>query len=205
MEKQTKSIQNSETVNLEKYKKQVLNIMKLYHTSDSIDYFTIINDLIELEMEIINLKGKRKSWIEKQIFIYIKMYFDTLITNYDFDFVLLNKRLVSNTKNKNLKKIHSLSLKVYDFVIYILNYKVERDNFTSKRKGHAVELFFSLLGEYNIKDDEKILIEILNSTKKTLLRTFFDEFKLFQRNIDKTFSKEFYSKMYQVEDKNNIY
>ena len=190
--------QNYEEMDFEKTEKQLSEIVEQYYNSQSCDLITLINRLIELEKIIIDKRGKNKNRIEARVLNSIEMIYNDLLIDFEFDYENLDEVLVANTKDQKLKQVHSTSLKILNLIRLILEFNMKKDNFSSKRKGHAVGLLCLLLTEYCIKEGFDIFRNALNSGKDHLLIRTLDELNSLIKETEEELPKDLIGTLYQL-------
>jgi hypothetical protein len=190
--------QHDKEMDFEKIEKQLSEILKPYYSSQSCDLITLINRLIELEKIIIDKRGKNKNRIEARVLNSIEMTYNDLLIDFEFDYENLDEALVANTKDQKLKQVHSTSLKILNLIKLILEFNMEKDNFSSKRKGHAVGLLCILLTEYYIKEGFDILRDTLNSGKDQLLIRTLDELNSLITENEEELPEDLIQTLYQL-------
>lgn len=193
-----KEEQKYERINFDKIEKQLFEMVKPYYSSQPCDVIVLINSLIDLEKYIIDKRGKNKSRIEDNILKTIRLFYDDIIFDFEFDYENLDDSLIANTKNSKLKRLHSTSLKIFNLIELILEFKMQKDNFSSKRKGHAIGLLCSLLTEYYIKGEFDIFRNVLNSRKDILLIRTLDELDLLIEQTEEELPKDLIQTLYQL-------
>lgn len=190
--------QNYEEMDFERIEKQLSEIVEPYYSSQSCDLIALINRLIELEKKIIDKKGKNKNRIEAKILNSIEMAYDDLILDFEFDCENLDEALIANTKDQKLKRVHSTSLEIFNLIKLIFEFKMKKDNFSSKRKGHAVGLLCLLLTEYYIKEGFDIFRNALNSGRDHLLIQTLDELNSLITETEEELPKDLIQTLYQL-------
>lgn len=190
--------QNYEEMDFEKIEKQLSEIVEQYYNSQSCDLIALINRLIELEKKIIDKKGKNKNRIEAKVLNSIEMAYNDLILDFEFDYDNLNESLIANTKDQKLIQVHSTSLEIFNLIKLIFEFKMKKDNFSSKRKGHAIGLLCLLLTEYYIKEGFDIFRNALNSGRDHLLIRTLDELDSLITETEEELPKDLIQKLYQL-------
>ncbi|MCD6355051.1 MAG: hypothetical protein J7L95_05835, partial [Prolixibacteraceae bacterium] len=89
----------------------------------------------------------------------------------------------------------------FKLVQLILDFKMPKDNFSSKRKGHAIGLFFSLLTKYNINGEFDIFRKVLDTGKDILLIRTLDELNSFIKETDEELPKDIIQTLYKLINK----
>ncbi|MDZ7778160.1 MAG: hypothetical protein U5L09_22335 [Bacteroidales bacterium] len=124
-----------------------------------------------------------------------------MMVDFEFDLENLDETLIENTKNVELKQVHATSLKIFRLIELILEFKMPKDNYSSKRKGCAIELLFALIMEYHIKDEFNIILNALNSGKDVLIMRTLDELDLFIKRTEEQLPKDLIQTLYRVIEK----
>jgi hypothetical protein len=189
--------QKFKEINFDKIENQLSEIVKPYYSTQHCDLIVLINSLVELEKAIIDKRGKNKSRIENNILNSVRMFYDDMIVDFEFDYENLDEALIANTKNQELKQVHLTSLKIFNLIELILKFKMQKDNFSSKRKGHAIGLLCSLLTEYHIKGEFDIFRNVLNSGKDVLIIRTLDELDSFIKQTEEELPKDLIQTLYQ--------
>ncbi len=162
----------NQELNFEELNIRIRKMYAVFNASDFYDFFAI-RKLIFYEKIIVDKRGKNKNMLETNILKTIKMFYDDIrdgfISEYKFENPELNEMLIINTEDDDLAEFHLTSFEIYYLVKFLLAVKNTNDNFSSKRKVFAIELMFSLLLVYNIKEIDEILIDILIKGKYNLI------------------------------------
>lgn len=190
--------QKFEEIDFDKAKSQLSEIVEQYYNSQSCNMILLINSLVELEKVIIDKRGKNKSKLENDILNSINMIYNDMLVDFQFDYENLDEALIEKTKDQELKQVHSTSLKIFNLVKLILEFKMQKDNFSSKRKGHAIGLFSSLLTKYHIKEKFDFFRHALDSGKDILLNRTLDELDSFIKETEEELPKDIIDRLYQL-------
>lgn len=181
-----------------KIEEQIFDLMQAYHSDQSCNVIKLTNELIIYEKNIIDKRGKNKNRIEENILIWIRILYSELITGYEFDYVYLEESVIANTKDKELRQAHSVSFEILKLVQLIIDFNMPKDNFASKRKGHAIGLFCILLTKYNIKGEFDILKKVLDTGKDALLIRTLEELDSFTKITEKELPKDIIQTLYNL-------
>jgi len=190
--------QKYEEIDFDKVEKQLSEIVNPFNRLQHCDKINMIESLIEIEKVIIDKRGKNKNRIEDYILRSIRMIYDDMMVDFEFDYENLDETLIENTKNEELKQVHATSLKIFRLMELILEFKMPKDNYSSKRKGCAIQLLFALIMEYHIKDEFNIILNALNSGKDVLIMRTLDELDLFVKRTEEQLPKDIIQKLYQI-------
>lgn len=143
----------------------------------------MVEAVVDLERKLMNSKGAHKKFIEEnifQIFSRSAMYYCSPEKS-NKDSLLLNYDLVAKENNYIEKEKYAISLKLSDFANEIFEFKMARDNFSSKRKALSLEMLSILCIYYDIPAALDLCLFALKSKKKDLLHAAFE----FQENYTK--------------------
>lgn len=171
----------AKTMDFEKIGDQLSISIGPFFREEPCDLVKLIKELIQLERTIIDKRGKNKNYLEKDVLFYIHSVYNRFIDDYEFDYELLEESLIENTKNKDLKQAHKVSLEILNLVKFIFDFKLEKDNFSNLRKGLAITLLTCLLFEYEIDGEFDYYRIALRSGNSQLVYDTLEELKLLQR------------------------
>lgn len=193
--------EKNEEIDFIRIENKFKEMIKPYNGSESFDLAVLIEELIKLEKVIINKVGKHKNRVENNILSSICVFYFDIISEFKFVSENLDEFLIAGTLNQEYKKVHVISLEILKLIELIFEFKMKKDNFSSKRKAHAIGLFCSLLRGYQIRNENDIYRSVLKSNNDILLIRFFEEMNILFQEFDKKLPEDIIQMLYQLINK----
>lgn len=160
---------------------------KLYNIREELNNlefsFSNLEQILDFERYVIYNKGTNKFKVEETILELLQILIIDLCESYDFDIALLNEKLINNTQDIELKKIHKINYSLLDFAKELFMISIPRDSFSSRRKGLAMGLISKLLFYYDIPNKFDLFIKALQSSKDKLIIEALDELHYYFENL----------------------
>ena len=145
--------------------------------------FNNLEQILDFERYVIYNKGANKFKVEETILELLQMLIIDLCESYDFDIVVLNKKMVNDTQNTEFKKIHEINFSLLDFAKELFKISIPKDSFSSSRKGYALGIISRLLNYYDIPNKFDLFIEALKSSKDKLIIEALNELHYYFENF----------------------
>ena len=160
---------------------------KIYELREKFDDFEFaVNNfkhILDFEKHVIFNKGANKFIIENKLLELIQILIIDLCESFDFDIKMLDESLICNSKETELKKLHAINLELLNFAKELFNVSIERDSFSSKRKGHVLGIISKLLNYYTFSNKFELFIKALQSSKDRLIVEALEELHYYYENF----------------------
>ncbi len=160
---------------------------KLYEIRDKFDNLDFalnnLEQLFDFERYVIYNKGTNRFKVEEKVLDFFQMLIIDLCESYDFGIKVLDELLANDSKDNELKKIHTINLSFLNFAKELFAISIPRDSFNSKRKGYALGIISKLLNYYDISNKLDLFIEALRSPKDKLIIEALNELHYYHENI----------------------
>ena len=160
---------------------------KLYEIREKLNNldFSLNNlgQILDFERYIIHNKSTNRFKVEETILELLQMLIIDLCESFDFEILLLDGKLVNDTPDIELKKIHKINLDLLNFAKELFNISIPRDSFSSRRKGYALGIISRLLNYYEIPNKFVLFIEALKSSKDKLIIEVLNELHYHFENL----------------------
>lgn len=177
---------------------QAFSISTKYYTHEKVKLSVLIKELLELEQNILDKRGKNKSRTEGHILTSLEMFFNDFLNSTNFKKVSLNEMLISETKTTKLKVIHSLSFEMFELAKDILNLKILHDNFSATRKGFAINIICQLLYKYTIENHDDYFRPIINEKSDKLKIIAFQSLEMLLTDTQMKLPDDIVKKLYSL-------
>jgi hypothetical protein len=160
---------------------------KLYEIRDmfdNIDFaFNNLDQLFDFERYVLFNKGANRFKVEERVLEFFQTFIIDLCETNDFEIKVLDELLVSDSKDNEMKKIHTINLSFLNFAKELFSISISRDSFSTKRKGYALGIISRLLNYYDISNKFDLFIEALRSPKDKLIIEALNELHYYHENI----------------------
>ncbi|MEX0882813.1 MAG: hypothetical protein WDZ72_05005 [Cyclobacteriaceae bacterium] len=142
-----------------------------------------LDQILDFERYVIRNKGINRFGVEEKVLEFLQMLILDLCQRFDTEYLLLNEKLINDTQDIKLKKLHQINFDLLNFAYELFNISIPRDSFSSRRKGYGLGIISRLLNYYEIPNKFDLFFEGLKSSKDKLIIEVLNELHYYHENF----------------------